>query len=140
MPSSDRFGSGAGSRYRSYDRTEGILRQLLPAQARKRHVHRYPRIRPPAAGLVSGRSGVGAVSLMTRPFAAVSARATAATSRLTAVSTFLDGVRGSIVHGVPDEWRAKCLRECDGVDRLLGDGIRRWIGVESIPAAIADPL
>ena len=29
--------------------------------------------------------------------------------------------------GVPDQWRAKCLHECDGAARLLRDGVARWL-------------
>jgi len=45
---------------------------------------------------------------------------------------FLGGARQSIVEGVPDQWRAKCLQECDGATRLLRDGISKWLAFESL--------
>src|SRR6185295_4135542 len=38
--------------------------------------------------------------------------------------------------GVPGEWRRKCLRECDGAERLLREGIARWIDVDGIRGPI----
>ncbi len=90
--------------------------------------------------LAIGEVAFGAIGLMTRPFADAGARAAAATARLAGTAAFLDGARRSIADGVPDEWRMKCLRECEGVERLLAAGIDRWIGVESIPAPAADDL
>jgi Bacterial protein of unknown function (DUF885) len=90
--------------------------------------------------LAIGEAAFGVISLMTRPFAPVSVRARAAASRLSATAAFLDGVRRSIAGGVPDVWRAKCLRECDGVARLLDTGVSRWIVVESIARREAEAL
>ena len=90
--------------------------------------------------LAIGEVAFGVISLMTRPFAGVEARAAAAVSRLDAVPTFLAGACAAIAQGVPDPWRAKCLRECEGVDLLFRDGIARWIEVESIPAPLARDL
>jgi hypothetical protein len=41
------------------------------------------------------------------------------------------------VSGIPDEWRAKTLRECDGADALLATGVSRWITVDQIPDSVA---
>ena len=90
--------------------------------------------------LAAGEAIFGAIGLMTRPFADVAARADAVISRLSAVPAFLAGARRSITAGVPHEWRGKTLRECDGADRLLGDGITRWIAVEEIDDARAQAL
>lgn len=90
--------------------------------------------------LTVGEAAFSLIALMTRPFAEVSVRARAAVSRLEALAAFLAGARRSIVDGVPDEWRAKALRECDGLERLLRHGIGRWIAVESIDAATAERL
>src|SRR5262245_9647003 len=90
--------------------------------------------------LAAGEAIFGIVALMTRPFAPTAQRVDAAIARLSAVPAFLDGARQSIAAGVPDEWRAKCLRECDGANRLFGDGIRKWIAVESIDHRRADHL
>ncbi len=90
--------------------------------------------------LAIGEVAFGVISLMTRPFAGIDTRAHAAAARLAATSTFLDGVRHSIANGVPEGWRTRGLRECDGVERLLADGLHRWIVVESISAPIAERL
>jgi uncharacterized protein (DUF885 family) len=90
--------------------------------------------------LAIGEVAFGAIALMTRPFADVATRAAAAASRLAAVPAFLDGARRSSAGGVPEPWRAKCLRECDGVVHLLGQGVSTWIDVESIPAPVAADL
>jgi hypothetical protein len=82
--------------------------------------------------LAAGEAIFSVIALMTRPFAPIVERADAAIARLAAIPAFLDGARRSIDDGIPDEWRAKCLRECDGAGRLLGDGIRRWISLEGI--------
>jgi hypothetical protein len=97
--------------------------------------------------LAIGEAAFGVISLMTRRFGDVRTRAPAAASRLAAVPAFLDGARQSIAPfdrlragGVPDPWRAKCLRECDGVERLFGQGVATWIESEEIPSAIAADL
>jgi hypothetical protein len=89
--------------------------------------------------LAAGEAIFGIVSLMTRAFAPTAQRVDAAIARLGATPTFLAGARQSIV-AVPDEWRTKCLRECDGAERLLGDGIQKWIAVESVDHRRADHL
>jgi uncharacterized protein (DUF885 family) len=90
--------------------------------------------------LAAGEAVFSIVSLMTRAFAPTAQRVDAAIERLSAVPAFLDGARRSIATGVPDEWRAKCLRECDGAERLFGDGIRKWIAVESVDHRRGDHL
>jgi uncharacterized protein (DUF885 family) len=90
--------------------------------------------------LALGEAIFGTIALMTRPFAAVADRAAAAVSRLTAVAAFLEGARQSIASPVLDEWRLKCLRECDGAGHLLRDGIPRWIAAERIDDSLADRL
>jgi hypothetical protein len=87
--------------------------------------------------LAAGEAIFGAISLMTRQFATVGARADAVIARLSAIPAFLAGARRSMTAGLPLEWREKTLRECDGADRLLGDGLSRWIAVEAIDAARA---
>ena len=82
--------------------------------------------------LAVGEAIFAVIALMTRPFAPVAERAEAAIARLAALPVFLEGARLSIDAGIPDEWRAKCLRECEGGARLLCDGIRHWIAVEAI--------
>jgi uncharacterized protein (DUF885 family) len=93
--------------------------------------------------LAAGEAIFGIIALMTRPFAPTAQRVDAAIARLSAVPAFLEGARRSIAtisRGVPAEWRTRCLRECDGADRLLGDGIQRWIALESVDHRRADHL
>ena len=82
--------------------------------------------------LAVGEAIFGVIALMTRPFAPVAERAEAAVSRLESTAAFLDGARRSLDRAIPDEWRAKAVRECEGAARLLGDGIRRWIQIDAI--------
>jgi len=90
--------------------------------------------------LAAGEAIFGIIALMTRPFAPTAQRVDAAIARLSAVPAFLEGARRSMTAGVPDEWRMRCLRECEGAGRLLDDGIRRWIAVESVDHRRADHL
>ena len=90
--------------------------------------------------LAAGEAIFSVIALMTRRFAPVAERAEAAIARLAALPVFLEGARLSIDAGIPDEWRAKCVRECEGASRLLGDGIRRWVAVEEIDESRAERL
>jgi uncharacterized protein DUF885 len=83
--------------------------------------------------LALGESIFSIIALMTGRFGPAADRIDAAIARLTAIPDFLAGARRSIAAGVPDEWRVRCLRECDGADRLLDDGMRRWAALESLP-------
>jgi len=85
--------------------------------------------------LALGEAAFGVISLITRPFAPAAVRARSLDARLAEWPAFLAGARRSITGGVPDEWRTKCLRECDGVERLLRDGIPRWLAAESLADA-----
>jgi hypothetical protein len=85
--------------------------------------------------LALGEAVFGIVSLITRPFAPAAQRADALAARLDALPRFLAGARRSIANGVPDQWRAKCLHECDGAARLLRDGVARWLANEALDAA-----
>jgi hypothetical protein len=90
--------------------------------------------------LAVGEAAFGLISLMTRPFCEANRRAGAAAARLGAIPRFLEGARASCAREVPDEWRKKALRECDGLVRLLEDGIPTWIAVEHIGAEEAAAL
>ena len=90
--------------------------------------------------LALGEAVFGVISLMTRPFAPTAERADAAVSRLTAVPAFLDGARRSTDGRRAGRWRVKALRECDGADRLLRDGLPRWIAIESSRDPLAQRL
>jgi hypothetical protein len=81
--------------------------------------------------LAVGEAVFGVVSLMTRRFAPVGERLEAAVARLSAIPMFLEGARRAVTAGIPDEWKLRAIRECDGAERLF-DGIGRWLEVEPI--------
>jgi hypothetical protein len=118
-------------------RDRELARSFLDIQIAEHESLHFQRSNP---SLAIGEVAFGVISLMTRPFADVSVRASAAAARLVATPPFLDGARQAIANGVPVHWRDKCLREIQGVMNLLGDGIARWITVESIPTAAAREL
>jgi uncharacterized protein (DUF885 family) len=90
--------------------------------------------------LALGEAAFGVVALITRPFAAASSRADALVARLDAVPRFLDGARQSITASLPEVWRSKCLRECEGVDILFRDSVGRWAAQESLDDGMVDRL
>jgi hypothetical protein len=102
--------------------------------------HESGRFQQANPSLAAGEALFGTIALMTRPFAGIADRAAAAISRLSAVAAFLDGARQTIAEPVLDEWRSKCLRECDGARHLLRDGIPRWIALERIDDRLAGRL
>ena len=90
--------------------------------------------------LAVGEAAFALISLMTRPFADADARAAAALGRLDAMASFLDGARQSCTAPVPDEWRLKSLRECEGLARLLDEGVPTWIALEPISESLGGRL
>jgi hypothetical protein len=90
--------------------------------------------------LALGEAAFGLVSLMTPAFGDAAGRTASAIERLTALPSFLDTARQSITRDVPEEWRFKCLRECDGIERLLTSGLQRWPTIEAIRSRLADHL
>jgi Bacterial protein of unknown function (DUF885) len=81
--------------------------------------------------LAAGEAIFGVVSLMTRRFAPILERVDAAVARLSAIPAFLTGARSAIAAGVPDQWRLRAIRECDGAERLF-TGIARWLDLEPL--------
>jgi uncharacterized protein (DUF885 family) len=110
-------------------RDAALARSFLDVQIAELEGRHFQRGNP---SLALGEATFGVISLMTRPFAPVADRADAAIARLTATPAFLAGACRSMDDAVPEPWRAKTLRECDGADRLVGSGIDRWIALESI--------
>jgi hypothetical protein len=119
------------------ERDRQLAASFLDVQIAELESRHFQRGNP---SLAAGEAIFGVISLMTRPFAPIAERAEAAIARLLATPVFLEGVRLSIDAGIPDEWRAKCLRECEGAARLLGNGIRGWIAAEDIDGARAQRL
>ncbi|HEY1911082.1 MAG TPA: DUF885 family protein [Vicinamibacterales bacterium] len=85
--------------------------------------------------LAIGEAAFGIIGLITRPFAPASVRLESLVSRLQGMPVFLEGARRAISDGVPDEWRLKTLKECDGAERVVGEGLKRWLALESIADA-----
>ena len=86
--------------------------------------------------LAIGEAAFGAISLITRPFVRPSERVEPLVGRLEAVPTFLAGAQQSMRGRIPEPWRLKALRECEGADILFRDGIRRWASANGVePAA-----
>lgn len=85
--------------------------------------------------LAAGEAIFSVIALMTRPFGPIGGRLDSAIARLSAIPGFLAGARRAMIRGIPDEWRLKALRECDGADRICGDGVTRWRDVEPDEAA-----
>ena len=109
-------------------RDQALAAAFLDVQIAEIDSPRFQRGNP---SLAIGEAVFGIIALITRPFAPASQRAEALVGRLHAMSGFLEGARRSMVNGVPDEWRVKALRECEGAERLVGDGLRRWVALES---------
>jgi len=119
------------------ERDRELAMAFLDVQIAEHESGHFQRANP---SLAAGEAIFGTIALMTRPFAGIGDRAGAAIARLTAVPAFLEGARQSITTPVLDEWRLKCLRECDGAAHLLRDGIPRWIALEGIDDSQADRL
>lgn len=90
--------------------------------------------------LAIGEAAFALIGLMTRPFADAARRAGHAAARLAAIPAFLRGARASCTADVPDEWRSRSLRECEGLEHLLDDGIAAWASVDRIDAESAGRL
>jgi uncharacterized protein (DUF885 family) len=90
--------------------------------------------------LAIGEAAFGVISLITRPFVPPPARVAPLAARLDSVPAFLAGAQQSVAGPVPDIWRRKCLRECDGVDILFRDGIALWTSAKGISSADAERL
>jgi uncharacterized protein DUF885 len=111
------------------DRDQALAAAFLDVQLAELETLHFQRGNP---SLAIGEAVFGIIALITRPFAPASQRADAVVSRLHAVPAFLDGARRSIAGGIPVEWRNKAARECDGAERLIGNGLRRWLALESL--------
>ncbi len=89
--------------------------------------------------LAIGEAAFGIIGLITRPFAPASERLESVIRRLETLPAFLEGAQRAISDGVPDDWRIKALKECDGAERVVGDGLKRWLALESMTDARVGP-
>lgn len=119
------------------DRDRALAASFLDIQIAEHESLHFQRGNP---SLALGEAAFGVISLMTRPFARVDTRARAAAARLDSIPPFLEGASRSMRDGIVEAWRTKTLRELAGLDRLIDNGIDRWITVERIPSATAAVL
>jgi uncharacterized protein (DUF885 family) len=117
-------------------RDTALARSFLDVQIAEMESLHFHRGNP---SLAIGEAAFGIISLITRPFAPAIERADAVAGRLDALPAFLHGAEGSMTAGVPNEWRMKAMKECDGVERLLGDGLQRWLSLESLDDRLVRP-
>jgi len=110
-------------------RDQALAASFLAVQIAEAESLHFQRGNP---SLAIGEAVFGVVSLITRPFAPSTERVQSLRARLDAIPHFLAGARRSIVEGVPDQWRTKCLHECEGATRLLRGGVSTWLAAESL--------
>ncbi len=102
-----------------------LARDFLAIQITEYASRHGPRGNP---ALWSGEAVFAVVSLMIRDFAPVRERVTAAVARMQAVPAFLRDAEAVLARApIPDAWRARALKDCDGADRLLGAGVQAWV-------------
>ena len=118
-------------------RDRALARSALDVQIAELESQHFHRRNP---SLFVGEAAFGVIALMTRPFAPAAARVDSATARLGAVPAFFSSARRLLTAGIPDVWRDRTLRECEGVDRLFGDCMRRWLTAEPVDGRRADRL
>lgn len=86
--------------------------------------------------LAIGEALFGIIVLMTRHFAGIERRGADAAARLKAFPLFLVGVRRTLEDvAIPDAWRERVLRECEG-GRLLLDQVEPWLEAEGAPHSV----
>jgi hypothetical protein len=112
-------------------RDRALARAFLDVQIAEHESGHFYQRNP---SLAIGEAVFGVVALMTRPFAPMASRVDAAAARLGAIPAFLAGARRTIACGVPDEWRVRALRECDGADRLCAS-MTKWLQAEPLEAS-----
>ena len=110
-------------------RDEALAASFLDVQIAELESDHFQRGNP---SLAISEAAFGIISLVTRPFAPAVRRLDALAGRLHALRGFLDGARHSLSTTLRDEWRAKALKECDGAQRIVGDGLRRWLASEGL--------
>jgi hypothetical protein len=111
-------------------RDEALAASFLDIQIAELESDHFQRGNP---SLVVSEAAFGIISLVTRPFAPAQQRLDALVGRLRAIPAFLDGAQRAMPSNVRDEWRAKALKECDGAQRIVGAGLRRWLMSERLP-------
>lgn len=111
-------------------RDEALAAAFLDVQIAELDSDHFQRGNP---SLAMAEAAFGIISLVTRPFAPARQRLDVVVGRLRAIPDFLDGAQRSMASTLRDEWRAKALKECDGAQKIVGDGLRRWLASEGLP-------
>lgn len=84
--------------------------------------------------LWTGEAVFSVIALVTRDFAPLAERLTAAAARLRAMPRFLDDARRTLVAAAP-AWREKALRECDAAEILFGRSLPQMAQMGSDPGS-----
>ena len=78
--------------------------------------------------LWTGEAVFSVVSLMIREFAPLDDRVRSAVDRMRAIPAFFEQARECFdERALPGAWVARALRDCEGADLLLTQGIQRWL-------------
>jgi len=110
-------------------RDEALAAAFLDVQIAELEGRHFQRGNP---SLAIGEAAFGIIALITRPFAPARPRADAVAARLDAIPACLDGARASMRCAIPEQWRRKALKECDGAERLIAAGLPTWLAIESL--------
>jgi hypothetical protein len=87
--------------------------------------------------LWTGEAIFGVLSLVTRAFAPLEVRLSAAEARLAALPRFLSDARRTLTSS-PPEWRARALRECEAADRLFAHSLPAWVSASTASTTASD--
>ncbi len=115
-----------------------LARNFSDVQVAEQASRHGPRGNP---ALWTGEAVFGVISLMIRDFAPVAERMRSACARMEAVPAFLRDATVVMAHApIPDAWRARALRDCEGAERLFTGGVEAWIAGSDISEALAASL
>jgi hypothetical protein len=84
--------------------------------------------------LWTGEAIFSIVALVTRDFAPLAARASAACDRMALLPAFLGDARRTLI-GAPGEWRARASRECGAAETLFGRTLPAWFDCQGLTHA-----
>jgi uncharacterized protein (DUF885 family) len=98
--------------------------------------HEGPHFYRSNPALWSGEAIFSIVSLVTRDFAPIEERLTAAVLRMRAIPGFLASAHATLGEA-PDAWTAKALQECQAAEILFGKSLPAWIPASGASPAVA---
>ncbi len=101
---------------------------LTLAEGATRHFHRGN------PSLVTGEAAFGLIGLVTRDYAPATQRASHLLQRLQGLPRFLAGAMATVSAGaVPRAWTTRAVREAQGLERFLLEGIPAWCVAMAFP-------